>query len=260
MASPAPLVREDVFSDLPTDLRGELLDAFGKIVQNFAERRWEPAELNGGKLCEVAYSIVRGMADGKYPARASKPRNMVQACKDLETETSLPRAVRIQIPRMIVALYEVRNNRNVGHVGGDVDPNHMDAVCVLQVSKWIVAELIRVLHHLPIDEAAELVDAIVERETPLVWKVGDKLRVLDTKLTMKQKALVLLHANAGPVGECELVSWVEHSNPSVFRRDVLRPAHKARFLEYDAETSMITISPLGIEEAEDVLASRIKKQ
>ena len=32
-------------------------------------------------------------------------------------------SVRIQISRMIVALYEVRNNRNVGHVGSEVDPN-----------------------------------------------------------------------------------------------------------------------------------------
>ena len=152
MAELPPLVPDDAFAGLPKRLRSELLDAFGKIVQNYAERRWEPAELNGGKLCEVAYSIVKGMADGKPPARASKPKNMVDACKKIEQSSSLPRSLRIQIPRMIVALYEVRNNRNVGHVGGEVDPNHMDAVCVLQMSKWIVAELIRVLHERPLDE------------------------------------------------------------------------------------------------------------
>ena len=159
---------------MPKRLREELLDAFGKIVQNFSEGRWEPAELDGGKLCEVAYTIAKGIVDGKHAPRASKPKNMADACKQLEQSpaAAAPRSVRIQIPRMIVALYEVRNNRNVGHVGGDVDPNHMDAVCVLQVSKWIVAEMIRVLHSLPVDEAAEIVDALVERETPLVWNVG----------------------------------------------------------------------------------------
>lgn len=256
MAGPPPLLPGNAFAALPAQLRTELVDAFGKIVQNYSERRWEPAELNGGKLCEVAYSIVKGMADGNYPARASKPRNMVKACQDLEQATGVPRSVRIQIPRMIVALYEVRNNRNVGHVGGDVDPNHMDAVCVLQMSKWIVAELVRVLHQLPVDEAAEVVDALVERETPLVWKVGGKMRVLDPKMSMKDKALVLLHATAGPVAEADLVGWVEHSNPSVFRRDVLRRAHGAKLLEYDASAKTVEISPLGVDHVERLLAER----
>lgn len=256
MAELPPLVPEDVFSDLPKRLRAELLDSFGKIVQNYSERRWEPAELNGGKLCEVAYSIVRGKAAGKYPARASKPKNMVLACQQMEQETSEPRSIRIQIPRMIVALYEVRNNRNVGHVGGDVDPNHMDAVCVLQMSKWMLAELVRVLHHRPVDEAADIVDALVERETPLIWNVGGKRRVLDMTLSMKDKALVLLHATAGPMTDTDIIDFIEHSNPSVFRRDVLRPAHKARLLEYDEGAGTVTLSPLGIEHVDELLAER----
>ena len=131
-----------VLDTLPEGLRKELLDAFNQIVKNFRERRWEPSELNGGKLCEVVYTILKGYGDGKYPAKAAKPKNMVLACQKLETEAAgAPRSIRIHIPRMPIALYEIRNNRNVGHVGGDVDPNHMDAVCVLQMAKWIMAEL-----------------------------------------------------------------------------------------------------------------------
>jgi hypothetical protein len=258
VASVPTLVPEDVFSDLPEALREELLDAFSKIVTNYSERRWEPAELNGGKLCEVVYSIIRGIADKKFPARASKPQSMMGACRALENDTSIvARSIRFQIPRMIPALYELRNNRNVGHVGGEVDPNHMDAVCVLQMSKWMLAELIRILHHRPLDEAAEIVDALVERETPLLWKVNGKVRVLETGLTMKGKMLLILHANAAPVTDRDLIDFVEHSNPSAFRRDVLRPAHKDRLVEYDQQTGMVTISPKGIERAEKMLAERI---
>ena len=71
--------------------------------------------------------------------------------------------------------------------------------------------------------------------------------------------LVLLHATAGPVSERDLVDWVEHSNPSVFRRDVLRPAHRARLIEYDADGGVVTISPLGIEEVDDLLAERAQR-
>jgi hypothetical protein len=168
----------------------------------------------------------------------------------------VPRSVQILIPRLIPALYEVRNNRGVGHTGGEVDPNHMDAVLVLQMAKWIVAELIRLLHDRPVDEAAAIVDALVEREIPLLWSVNDKLRVLDTSLTMKDKTLILLHAKAGPMEERELIDFIEHSNPSAFRRDVLRAAHKQRLIEYNQDARTVTISPLGIELAETLLVDR----
>lgn len=155
-------------------------------------------------------------------------------------------------------MYEVRNNRNVGHVGGDVDPSHMDAVCVLQMSKWLIAELIRILHKQDVDEAAALVDALVEREMPIVWSVGDKLRVLDPKMSMKNKSMILLHAASGIVAESDLVDWVEHSNASVFRRDVLRPAHKSKLIEYDQAAHTVQISPLGVEYAEKLLVDRLK--
>ena len=44
------LIPNQAFSQLPERLREELLGAFKEIVTNFSERRWEPAELNGGKL------------------------------------------------------------------------------------------------------------------------------------------------------------------------------------------------------------------
>ncbi|CBE67456.1 protein of unknown function [Candidatus Methylomirabilis oxygeniifera] len=69
---------------VPEGLRQELLSAYGRILRNFRERRWEPAELNGGKLCEVVYTILRGYMDGKYPKKSSKPKNMVDACCGLE--------------------------------------------------------------------------------------------------------------------------------------------------------------------------------
>jgi hypothetical protein len=136
-----------VFGALPAGLRIELLREFNKVVRNFREGRWEPAELDGGKLCEVVYSVVRGRVDGKYPTKATKPKNMTTACAALENASpSFPRSIRLQIPRTLVALYGVRNDRSVGHVGGDVNPNHMDASLVLAMSKWLVAELVRLFH------------------------------------------------------------------------------------------------------------------
>lgn len=254
MTKPAPLLRDDLLANLPDGLRKELLTTYEDILRNFRERRWEPSELNGGKFCEVTYSILKGHVAGTFPARATKPRNMLDACRSLEQEgATFPRSVRIQIPRMLIALYEVRNNRGVGHVGGDVDPNHMDAACVLAMSKWVMSELIRIFHGINTDEAATAVDAIVERTLPTVWKVGSNLRVLSPSMSMRDRTLTLLYHRQGPVLEDDLFRWVEHSNASAYRRDVLRPAHKSKLIEYDPSQRTAEISPIGITYVEDNL-------
>ena len=251
MSTGRPLLEANLLRGLPVGLRSELLAAYAEIVRNFRETRWEPAELNGGKFSEVVYTILRGHIDGAFPATSTKPANMVDACRTLEQAgAAFPRSVRIQIPRMLIALYEIRNNRGVGHVGGDVDPNHMDAACVLGMSKWVLAELVRVFHAVSTQEAAAAVDILVERTLPVIWKVGKNLRVLDPSLSMKDKALLLLYHSKSSVNEAELFRWIEHSNASVFRRDVLRRAHKAKLIEYDASDMTIELSPSGVEYVE----------
>lgn len=230
-----------------------MLNAFGDIVKNFSERRWEPASLNGGKLCEAAYTIIRGLADGQYPTRSHKPRNMVDACKTMERENSQPRSVRVQIPRMIVALYEIRNNRGVGHAGGDVDPNEMDATAVVYMSKWLMAELIRVLHALTTTEASEIIETVIKRQVPVVWTSGNKKRVLRTGLSWKKNTLLLLLSETGEVAEADLFAWTEHRSLSALRRDILRPGHRERLWEYDESLRTVRLLAPGIDEAEALL-------
>lgn len=235
-----------VLVGLPAGLRNELVAALNEILRNYRERRWEPSELNGGKLCEIAYSILRGHVDGKFPAKAAKPSNMVDACNAFQkAPDTFPRSVRIQIPRMLIALYEIRNNRGVGHVGGDVDPNLMDATAVVAMSKWTVAELIRVFHGVSTDEAQELVEAVVERTLPIVWKLGDILRILTPAMPAKDKILVLLYHSRAWVQEDSLREWVEYSNPSKFKA-ILRVCHKQKLIEYDPKKKLAYLSPVGI--------------
>ena len=249
-----PKTTEIVLKDLPPGLRQPLFAAFGEIVRNFRESRWEPAELNGGKLCEVVYTILRGYVDGTYPSAPSKPRNIVDACRALEAApSSVSRSVRVQIPRMLTALYDIRSNRGVGHVGGDVNPNHMDAVAVLYMAKWVMAELVRIFHDVEPGPASDIVDALVERNVPIVWEVAGMKRVLDPSLSRKNKTLLLLHATSGPVRAAELARWVEHPSLPLFRRDVLARAHREKLLEFDVQTGLVHLSPNGVRYVEERL-------
>jgi hypothetical protein len=234
----------NALSSIPTGLRDPLIEEYNSIMQNYMERRWSPTELSGGRFCEIVYSILDGMASNNYPSSPSKPRNMVDACRVLENHSNLPRSLRIQVPRILPFLYEVRNNRGVGHVGGDVDPNYMDSNAVIGICGWIMAELIRVLHSVTTKEAQKLVDTLVELKTPLVWEGKGVKRVLDPKLSIKDQTLVLLASQPLEIPADTLMIWLDYTNNRYFYK-VLNQLHKSRFIEFDHTKKTVTILPPG---------------
>lgn len=249
---------------LPDALRGPLLGTYSEIVANYAEHRWEPSELNGGKFCEVVYAVLLGGMQGKFPDKPSKPKNFLDACRALEKAPEEPsrvgdRSLRLLIPRMLSVLYEIRNSRGVGHIGGDVNPNLLDATAVYSLASWVLAELVRIFHDVSVAEAQEIVDALAERKLALIWEVPDVdiKRIQDPDMSNSDQVLLLLHQRSGWVPEDNLVKWVEYSGKSMFRKRVLRPLHKARFIEFDQQRERARISPLGAKEVEQrVLKTR----
>lgn len=237
---------------IPTGLRISLFNEYQSIVQNYSEHRWSPSELSGGKFCEIVYSILKGHSDGKYPAKPSKPRDFVAACRQLETNNKVPRSFQILIPRLLPPLYEIRNNRGVGHTGGDVDPNHMDATVVVSSCNWIISELIRVFHDLPIEEAQSLVDSLAERRTPLIWQKDDLKRILSTKLNLEEQILVLLSTEPTETLTSDLLRWTEYKNKTRFISK-LKVMHSSRLVEYSELSGTIQILPPGANRASELL-------
>lgn len=241
---------------LPAGIRRQLLEEFNKLLCNYREARWESSEMSGGKLCEIVYTILSGYLNGNIPeSHEHGPRDLRTALNDLEQNfpASLGRSSRIQIPRIMIGMYELRNNRGVGHAGGDVKPSHMDATYVVAASKWIMAELVRLFHEVSPEDAQDAVGLLTSREFPMIWDVNGIKRVLNTALSKSAQTLVLLHQASSAKDE-ELFRWVEYSNFSVYKSKVLKPGHKQRLWEYNADTGVVTLSALGIEEAGKLLS------
>jgi len=254
-----------ILPTLPEKLRNQLIENYQEIVANYLEHRWEPAELNGGKFCETVYSIAIGHISGSFPDKPEKPQNMVDACRSLENESADSnrigdRSFRILIPRVIQPLYEIRNNRGVGHVGGDVNPNFLDATAVYSMSSWILAEVIRVFHAVSTKEAQEIVNSLVERKSPLIWEVESIKRVLDPKMNKSDQTLLLLHVSLSWISGKDLANWTEYSNLTTFRNKVLIPLHRLRLIEYDEKQDQAQISPLGIKKVEQEILIKIAKR
>ncbi len=245
-------------SAIPAGLRDPLITEYQTIVQNWLEQRWLPSELHGGRFSEIVYTILDGHVKGKYAAAPSKPANFAEACKKLEGNKAahIPRSFQILIPRMLPALYEVRNNRNVGHVGGDVDPNHMDSMMILSMANWIMAELVRVFHGLTIVQAQLVVDTLAEVRIPVVWSDGGSIkRVLRPELKLSDQILILASVSVPDVTSKELIDWIEEDDKGYFVR-TLRGLHAKRFIEFTESADKVKILPPGAKFVQDLIRKK----
>lgn len=152
----------------------------------------------------------------------------------------------------------MRSKRGIGHVGGNVDADAIDLATMARVADWIVCELTRVYHKLSLEEAQGIVDAMAIRETPDIWEVGGKKRVQRPNTTAKEKTLLLLHSDPSiDVLDDDLLSWIEYDRMSTYQRDVLRPLHKTRLIEYDEEGGIVRISPTGVKKVEERIRAKV---
>jgi hypothetical protein len=241
-------------SAIPSGLRTPLIAEYQSIVQNFLEHRWLPSELSGGRFSEIVYTILDGNAKGTYAPAPVKPPNFKEACARLENNAGVPRSFQILIPRLLPALYEIRNNRSVGHVGGDVDPNHMDSVAVLSICNWVMCELVRVYHALPTMDAQKLVDSLAEMRIPLVWSDGNVKRVLQPELNLPRQLLLLIATSVPDVSVQELMDWTESKNKPHFMKTI-RALHRKRWIEFTEASSRARILPPGTKEVERLVRS-----
>lgn len=246
---------QKLLSGIPKHLRDPLIDEYRGICTAFNEGRWKLAALDAGRFCEVVYTIIHGAVVGPYASSPQKPNNFVGACRAMESATPVlvgDRSLRILIPRILPALYEVRNNRNIGHVGGDVAPNKMDATFVRDSASWILAELVRVSHGISTSEAQIAVDALVARTHPLVWEIDGIKRVLSPGLTAAKKSLILLYATPGWIEIRKLKEWTRYDGG--FRDRVLKRIFDEQLIEISGENVIIT--PLGIMYVEENLLQK----
>jgi len=243
-----PAVATDLKSSLPGELVDGLLAAFEELKRNYLLDRHEPAELNGGKFCEATYRILQHQTQsGTYTLVSAPIPNMIEALRALEQvpKASSKDSYRIHIPRVLQSMYNIRNQRGVGHMAGDVNPNLADSTLLVVSAEWVLAELFRIHYKCSLPEAQAIVDSLVTRPSLLVYKLNDVRRVLLPSLPLKDQTLLLLDAaHPDSVLDDELIRAIEAANPSYFKRKVLSQLHRGRLLEYSA-SGECTILPPG---------------
>jgi hypothetical protein len=253
--SPSPTL-DSALANVPDTFRRRLISAYLDLKKGSAESRYDAAGLAAGRLCEVVLRFLQDQIHHTFTPFGTKINNFADECRRLITApiTSGNESERVVLPRALVFLYTMRSKRGIGHVGGDVDANGIDAATMARVGDWIVCELIRINHGMSLEEAQDIVDGISIRQLPVIWEVGGKKRVLRNELKAKDQALLLLYSSQDSAVLIEdLCAWVEYSNPAIFKSTVIRRLHKDRLLEFDEDSDSIIISPKGVAYVEESL-------
>jgi len=236
----------DLKTKLPGILVDALLDSYKEIKENFYLERHEPAELNGGKFVEACYRIIDHETKGSFAPIGTHTPDMIgklRAFEQLPSSTSVE-SFRIHIPRALVTIYNIRNKRGVGHLGGDVNPNFADASFIVTCVDWILAELLRIHYTCSLDKAQKMVDSIIIRPSFLVHKIEDIRRVLNPSLKHKDQVLIILASeHPAPIKDQQLYEWIEPKSKSTFFNSVLKKLHSERYIEYKKDKTCIILPP-----------------
>ncbi len=236
------------------EFRTKLIDEYLGVKRSLVEGRDEAVGMSAGKFCEVVLRFLQHEVHGTYTPFGQSINSFANECRKLIEARggTAPESLRVVMPRALVFIYTIRNKRGIGHVGGDVDANRIDAMTIARSCDWVTCELIRVFHGLSLEEAQDIVDGLSIRTMPDVWDVAGKKRVLRNDLSAKQKVLLLSHQSMdGAILVEDLCDWIEYSNIGVFKSKVLTPLHKERLIEYDRGALTVAISPLGVKQVEE---------
>lgn len=221
---------------LPDEIVTHLLSEYIEIKQHLALGRFQPTELNGGRFAECVVRLLQHLDTPPYTPFGTHLGNAVGETvrKNIEKNTDLHDSLRLYIPRLLVVLFDVRNRRNVAHVGGDVDPNLSDALFVAHTTDWIMTEILRIYYSCPISEAQQIADSLNETRVPIIANVDGFLRVQNTDLSPEKKALAILYYKyPQKVRDSDLQKWVRYANVTHFKNLKLKPLDADALIHYE---------------------------
>lgn len=236
-------------NEIPLDLSNGLFDSYCKGLKEYSKGNWQYFINEMGQFNETVYRIIEYMITGSYTPLKNKLNNFNETILiKWENVQNVEENIRVIIPRVLYAMYCIRNKRGAIHKN-DIIPNKMDANLLLSSAKWILAELYRVLSKEDMTECQKNIDSIINKEIDLLWCVEDKLRILDNNMKCCDKILIILYVNDTMVVD-ELIKNVEYSNKTTFKK-LLKKMHNEKYIEYDNEKC--TISPKGMLKAEEII-------
>lgn len=233
----------------PEELVDEVLAAFEEAKSRFYRSDFRPQAVEGGRFSEGVIRLMQFSASGKYDPLSLRTFNVGRVITWLENQVGASDSVRFHVPRAVRLIYDIRNNRDAGHLRDGIDPNFQDATLVVICMDWILAELVRIAHDVSPGDAHAMIVDIVKKEVPAI-QVFDGKPVLLKDLKAADVVLVLLYwAGSDGVPLDELRSWL----PDNVRKNLGRTLKnlQMKHLVYNSGRNHSRLTDLGLRDVED---------
>jgi hypothetical protein len=204
-------IRKQLEKNFSRELLDRLFESYQLVNEHYYLGKHRPCCYEGGRFAEVTLRMLQQITTGKYISLGKPIPKFSNEVLELEKaeKDKFPESIRIQIPRTLQVIYDIRNKRDVGHVGGDVDSNFTDATLSLVCCNWVMTEFIRIYYTSDIATAQDLVNSLVKIRIPLIQDFNGFLKILKPELKLPEKVLAFLYYR-GPEGATvkELNHWL----------------------------------------------------
>jgi len=242
-------IRDLLVASYPEELVDILIDYFSEIDRNYRLEKWKPSELDSGHFVEVVRRVIEQQLFGSYTPIGASLGSFNPGVLTKYESASGDESYRIIIPRILYAVYCVRNKRGVGHVGA-ISPNKMDATFILSSARWVLAELVRLSGQSHPDDVHKAIDELTDKYVDLIWSDGETFMILDPKMKAADKILLTLYKEDGVSVET-LRERIDYKNKTNFNK-MLRQLENKKLI-HCPNLSKCKLSPVGIKEVEDRL-------
>jgi hypothetical protein len=237
-------IKQQLEKSFDRELLDKLFESHQRLTEHYYLGRHRPCALEGGRFAEVSLRMLQQVLTGTNIPLGTHITNFTDELRKLERldKTKFKESLRIQIPRVLQVVFDIRNKRDIGHVGGDVDANFSDATLSLVSCNWVLTEFLRIYYTSDITEAQSLVNSLVKVRIPLIQDFNGYLKVLKPNLSVPDKVLALLYyCGADGATVKELHTWlanrikVGHMNVTLSRLE-----HEKAYIHRDGERCFIT--------------------
>lgn len=238
------LLRQGLIASLDVGLVDELLAAHREAKRNFYLGGLRLSAVEGGRFCEAAFRLLQQRTKGSFDplGRQLDTDALIKFLANIPAAQH-PDSVRLDIPRALRVVYDIRNKRDNAHLADGIDPNLQDASLVVAVLDWVLAEFIRLYHSVPANMAQNMVASVVTRSAPAIEDFDGFLKVLRSDLGASDFVLLLLYQRGlqGATFE-DLESWVRPKMRRNLRRTLSSLQHDKAFIHGSTGTFWITRS------------------
>lgn len=242
--SAAQLITELSAAVDPAFARG-IVESYGEMQQRFLAGDWQPAELDGGRLCEAVARALHQLDTGTI-AYCELPGTLCDLMEDFKKNRphNLAPSDRHHFCKAIRLVYKLRSDRGPVHISPIYTANYMDSMLIVHVCKWMFAEFLRLAWNADKDVVAETIEQIVQLEHALIHELDGKPLVLTKGVGAAEEILLLLsHAVGNRLTRAQIREYAKLQKPATLNAAISKMVAAREVREDD--DGLIALTPKG---------------